>query len=90
MQAVSCGEVLRAFKPDANYTDEYNIDNFEELFILWAKEMDDFLDFGRDYRLKDYIAQLTQKYFISQDQKVIYGLDVATNKLICKYILEEQ
>ena len=90
VQAVSCGEVLRVFKPDANYTDEYNIDNFEELFILWAKEMDDFLDFGRDYRLKDYIAQLTQKYFISQDQKVIYGLDVATNKLICKYILEEQ
>ena len=60
VQAVSCGEVLRVFKPDANYTDEYNIDNFEELFILWAKEMDDFLDFGRDYRFKDYIVQLTQ------------------------------
>ena len=27
--------------------------------------------------------------FISPDQKVIYVLDVATNKLICKYILEE-
>ena len=46
------------------------------------------IDLGNDYRLKDYISQLKVKHYISSDQKTIYGLDVPTNKLICKYILD--
>ena len=85
---VSCGRILRNFKYVSEPTEKCNLDGFEELFILWDEEMDDFLDLGNDYRLKDYISQLKVRHYISSDQKTIYGLDVPTNKLICKYILE--
>ena len=65
------------------------MDCLEELFILRDKEMDDIICKDRYYRLKDYIEQSsTEKFFISSDQKTIYGLDTATNKLFCKYIQE--
>jgi hypothetical protein len=52
--------------------------------------MDDIICKDRNYLLKDYIVKpSTIRFFISSDQKTIYGLDVPTNKLICKYILEE-
>ena len=89
VQAVSCGRILRNFKYVSEPTEKCNLDGFEELFILWDEEMDDFLDLGNDYRLKDYISQLKVRHYISSDQKTIYWLDVTTNKLICKYILEE-
>ncbi len=90
VQAISCGRILRCFKSVADFTEEYNLNGFEELFILWDKEMDDVICKDRYYLLKDYIERtFTIKFFISSDQKTIYGLDVPTNKLICKYILEE-
>ncbi len=88
VQAISRGGILRCFKPVSDLTEECTLENFEELFIFWDKEMDDFLGFGSDYPLKDYLAQVKEKHFISPDQKTIYGFDAATNKLICKYILE--
>lgn len=88
VQAISCGRILRCFKYVSDLTEEYSLEGLEELFILWDKEMDDFLDLGSDYRLKDYISQVSVKHYISSDQNTIYGIDVSTNKLICKYILE--
>jgi hypothetical protein len=90
VQAVSCGKILRCFKPVSDLTEEYSLEGYEELFILWDKEMDDIICKDRNYLLKDYIVKpSTIRFFISSDQKTIYGLDVPTNKLICKYILEE-
>ena len=78
------------FKPVSDLTGEYSLEGYEELFILWDKEMDDIICKDRNYLLKDYIVKpSTIRFFISSDQKTIYGLDVPTNKLICKYILEE-
>ena len=76
------------FKSVSDLTEKYSPEGLEELFILWDKEMDDFLDLGNDYRLKDYVSQVKVKHYISSDQKTVYGLDAAENRLICKYILE--
>ena len=88
VQAVSCGRILRCFKSVSDLTEKYSPEGLEELFILWDKEMDDFLDLGNDYRLKDYVSQVKVKHYISSDQKTVYGLDAAENRLICKYILK--
>ncbi|WP_157608097.1 hypothetical protein [Ruminobacter sp. RM87] len=52
--------------------------------------MDDIICKDRYYLLKDYIEKTSEiKIFISPDQKNIFVINVATDKLICKYILEE-
>lgn len=89
VQAISCGRILRCFKTVSDLTEIYSLEGLEELFILRDKEMDGIICKDRYYRLKDYIEQpSTEKFFISSDQKTIYGLDTATNKLFCKYIQE--
>ena len=66
-----------------------DIDSGDEYIFGNDVDMDDIICKDRYYRLKDYIEQpSTVKYFISSDQKTIYGLDTATNKLFCKYIQE--
>lgn len=90
VQAVSCGKILRCFKYVSTPAEEYNLDGFEELFVLMDKEMDDIICKDRYYLLKDYIEKPSEiKIFISPDQKNIFVINVATDKLICKYILEE-
>jgi hypothetical protein len=89
VQAISCGKILRCFKPIPAPAGEYSLEGFEELFILWDTEMDDIICKDRYFLLKNYIAEPAKvKFFISADQKTTYGLNAATNKLICKYILE--
>lgn len=89
VQAISCGKILRCFKPVSDLKEEYSLDGFEEMFIMWDQEMDDIICKDRNYLLKDYIEKPSLiKNFISHDQKIIYGINMKTKKLLCKYILE--
>lgn len=89
VQAVSCGRIIRGFKPVSFSPDEAgNLDGFEELFVLWDIEMDEYLGIDRDYPLRDYISGVRIKHYISPDCKTVYIFDATENKFTGRYILD--
>ena len=89
VQAVSCGRIIRGFKPVSfSAEDACNLEGFEELFVLWDIEMDEYLGIDRDDPLRDYISGVWIKHYISPDCKTVYIFDATENKITGKYILD--
>ena len=76
VQAVSCGRIIRGFKPVSfSAEDACNLEGFEELFVLWDIEMDEYLGIDRDYPLRDYIFGVWIKHYISTNCNTFYNFD---------------
>ena len=86
VQAQSCGQILRAYKPQEKFeTESVNISNLKELLVLKDVEMDELLSEDARMTLDEYLKKRKPfRYFISEDEETAFMVS-GDNEIVGAY-----